>query len=106
VGFREEWEGDNYYMSLVKQGMAINVATIRTPEEERIKMNENKLILDQPATVTVKGAVEHVVVDQLAVNKQAVPQPKKKDKLVEQPLVDSNEVLLTEDPLEGVTILG
>lgn len=58
---------------------------------------ENKLILDQPDMVTERGQVEHVV------RQPQVPQ---------QPLNDATgdvqkqpEVLLTEDPLDGVEII-
>jgi len=103
----EEWEGDDYYMSLVREGMALHVKTIKTPDEERNEMQlEQKLILDQPNTVTVKGTVEQVVVDPIQAVKQT--EAKKKAKLEEQKPVAQNpaEVLLTEDPLEGVVILG
>ena len=48
-----EWEGDNYFMKLVPRE-AILVRTIKAPGEQQ--MNE-KLILDQPETVTAEGAV-------------------------------------------------
>ena len=60
-------------------------------------MNEQKLILDQPDLVTNQGKVEHVV----------APNPKL------QPINDAvnpngskaQDVLLTEDPVEGLTII-
>ena len=93
VGPGQEWQGDNYYMSLVPQE-AILVRTIVSPQQEREqKMKEEKLLLDQPEKVTVEGTVE-----------QVVKNPVKK--LNETPVVDpSQEVLLTEDPMDGVQIL-
>jgi hypothetical protein len=96
-----EFEGDNYYMSLVKTNMLKFIRELISPEEERKQkmLNEEKLILDQPPTVTTKGVVEQVVTT-----------PKKKSankKLQEQnPSETKKEVLLTEDPLAGITILG
>ena len=80
-------------MLLVPQE-AILVRTIISPQQEREqKMKEEKLLLDQPEKVTVEGTVE-----------QVVKNPVKK--LNETPVVDpSQEVLLTEDPMDGVQIL-
>lgn len=93
VGPGQEWQGDNYYMKLVPQE-AILVRTIISPQQERErKMQEEKLLLDQPEKVTVEGTVE-----------QIIKNPVKK--LNETPVVDSaQEVLLTEDPMDGVQIL-
>ena len=57
-------------------------------------MPDQKLILDQPDTITQKGKVEHVVTKETPV----------------QPLNDSAgaknaDVLLTENPLDGVSII-
>lgn len=106
----EEWEGDDYYMSLVKSGMARLVKEIKSPETERTEMlnetllNEDKLIVDQPDRVTVKGVVEQVVVQP----NQPVDTKKKKkeEKLQEQKPQSQEDQLLIEDPLAGVTILG
>ncbi len=97
-----EFEGDNYYMSLVKTNMLKFIRELISPDEERKQkmLNEEKLILDQPPTVTTKGVVEQVVT-------KTTPADKKKLKLQEQkPNSETGEVLLTEDPLAGVTILG
>ena len=57
----QEWQGDNYYMSLVPQE-AILVRTITSPTQERNKiMQEQKLILDQPEKIMTQGQVEYVV---------------------------------------------
>ena len=58
-------------------------------------MNEQKLILDQPDTVTTKGKVEHIVAPQQPI------QPLN-DAASNQPQAD---VLLTENPLDGVAII-
>lgn len=86
------FQGDDYFMSLVRNNMLRLIKTLRTGEEE--KMNEEKLILDQPDTITEAGQVEHV----------AAPKPK-------QPLHESEGegegpvVLLNENPMDDVEIL-
>jgi hypothetical protein len=52
---------------------------------------ENKLILDQPSTVTANGTVEHVVASQ-TINEAS-------------PNASQKEVLLNETPLDGVEII-
>jgi hypothetical protein len=92
-----EWEGDSYFMTLVPRD-AILVRTIRAPDAEKIgeqrQMNE-KLILDQPETVTTEGAVEQVTVTDQSINETSEEGTEKSKK----------DVLLTEDPLDGVTII-
>ncbi|RDJ35522.1 MAG: hypothetical protein DWQ19_11945 [Crenarchaeota archaeon] len=100
-----EFEGDNYFMQLVKNNSVRLIRELVSPKkEERQTMNENiineeKLILDQPSTVTEKGVVEHVSVD---------PKDEKKEENLQEgkPQENQNEVLLNDDPLDGVTILG
>lgn len=89
------WEGDDYYMQLVKSHEATLVKVVTTPEEA--KMQEQKLILDQPDVITEQGAVERVL----------APAPTELDSLNETPAKapEQKEVLLTEDPLSGVQIL-
>lgn len=101
VGPRQQFQGDSYYLNWVGPPMSllrlVRVITskdeAKNPTEEETKMNETKLILDQPDTVTTKGKIEHVV-----------SQPN-------QVLSDSNlngetspEILLNEGPLDGVEI--
>ena len=93
VSVNGEWRGDNYFMQLVKKNEARLVKTIDHPERKD-EMTE-KLIVDQPDAVTTEGTVEQVVVDE------------NEKKLNEgQPVQDSQEdVLLTEDPMDGVEII-
>ena len=65
-------------------------------EKKENNMNENKLILDQPDTVTSKGKVEHVVDENTPV----------------QNINDNNDVdakkadvLLNESPIDGLEII-
>lgn len=108
VALGGEWEGDNYYMFMVRNNMAALVRTISDPivvaesiiTEGKENMQE-KLILDQPECVTSEGQVEHVI---------AQPKNKAKEKVAKQRVTskfdESKEVLLNDDPLDGVQILG
>lgn len=88
----ETWEGDNYFMNLIPKEASL-VKTVMTPQQEREKNMSEKLILDQPDTVTKEGKVEHVIVDTMrTINETPENEPKK-------------DVLLTEDPMDGVQIL-
>lgn len=91
VGPGEEWDGDNYFMKMVPRE-AILVKCIQPPTPKEEIMAEQKLILDQPDTVTNSGKVEHVVADN-NVKPLTEQQPGQK------------ETLLTEDPMAGITIL-
>ena len=63
VAARGRFQGDDYYMQLVKTGFLRLVEVLQTPEQEReaAMLEEQKLILDQPDRVTNKGKVEQVV---------------------------------------------
>jgi hypothetical protein len=101
----QEFQGDSYFMKLVnEERTCVLVRTIISPDEERItKKMEEKLIVDQPDIVTTEGTVEHVVVGK----EQVKP-------LNESPCCPNGcshdchkkDVLITEDPLDGVDILG
>lgn len=93
----ETWVGDDYYMSMIP-AEAILVEIIQEKEEKMENVNEEKLILDQPETITERGVVEQIVIS---------PLPKAKKKEV--PLAEEEnpvDILLNEDPLAGVEILG
>lgn len=117
VAIGGEWEGDNYYMFLVRNNMAALVRTISDPVVQEVVVPEtivieesvitegkenmqNKLILDQPECVTSEGKVEHVIVE---------PKNKTKEKVTKQKsskFDENKEILLNDDPLDGVQILG
>jgi hypothetical protein len=84
------FQGDDYYMQLVRTGFLRCIESLQTPEaENEVKMlEEQKLILDQPEKVTPKGVVEHVV--EKNVSKQKLNEDKKS--------VDNTPVLLNEAP--------
>jgi len=109
VGPNKEFQGDNYYMQLVKQGFLRLVKEIQSPqaanavaqEEANVSLNESinekkennmeeKLILDQPDTVTTEGKVEHVIKNK---NKKLNEEQNENEK--------KPDVLLNEGPIEG-----
>ncbi len=99
IGPRKRFQGDSYYMSWV--GSPMNLLrlieeVVPKNENKENSMNENKLILDQPDTVTVRGKVEHVVSNETPVqnlNDTTDPTEKK------------SEILLNESPIEGLEII-
>jgi hypothetical protein len=97
VGPKQEFQGDNYYMQFVKTGLLRLVKEIQSPVQPVASevIVEQKLILDQPETVTHQGKVEHVVVG----NQPGVPAQKlNEQKAKGLPLPD---VLINESPVEG-----
>lgn len=103
VGPRQRFRGDSYYMQWVKPPLNllrfIETVTVVDPAllapQTEDTMNQKKLILDQPDTITQHGKIEHVVVDG--------PQQKLHD--ANDPNPKNAPVLLTEDPLDGVEII-
>lgn len=98
VGPRREFQGDNYYMQFVKTGLLRLIKEIQSPNQPQpvseAIVNEEKLILDQPDTVTNHGKVEHVV------NKKSPKKP-----LNEGDQDPSSDVLLNEGP-SGFIVVG
>lgn len=92
-----EWEGDDYYMAMVPQE-AILVRIIQTPQEqkeaEEKMIMEEKLILDQPETVTQEGQVEQVVAEPEEEVLTETPE--------DSPTID---VLINENPMDGIEII-
>lgn len=93
VPFKGTFIGDSYFMAMVNTHELRLVQELEAPKGAI--MNEQTLILDQPPTITTDGIVEHQVKEVLM---------DKKKKLNEKKTLDS-DVLLNEDPLQGVEIL-
>lgn len=95
---RNQFQGDNYYMQMVRTGHLRLIKELQSPAEEKAvkeKAMEEKLILDQPDTVTSKGKVEHVVDQDVPVQK------------LNEADEDQQEVLLNESPVDdGFVIVG
>jgi hypothetical protein len=79
-----QFRGDSYYFSLLKTGQLKLIREVERPVQDK------KLIVEQPPTITEQGKVEQVKSNE---NKQ------NENKQKEQ------EILLTEDPLDGIKVL-
>jgi len=101
VGPKGTFQGDNYYMQMVRSGLLRLVEVLQTPEQQAAVaraeaaqlnegniMTEDRLILDQPDMITEHGKVEHVV--------GTSPQQKLNEKCGEQ----GEDVLLNEGPCD------
>ena len=103
VGPKKRFEGDSYYMQLVGPPMnLLRIIEVISPENKAEPIKENamsgdKLILDQPDTITSRGKIEHVVDDNLP-----KAQPLNDNTNAAQPTA---EVLLNEHPLTGLEII-
>lgn len=111
IGPKERFQGDSYFkqwvgppMNLLKFVEAVVVSpppVLEGPGERFQKLEEatlmidhqRKLLLDQPDTVTHTGKIEHVV--------DTAPKKINEGNPNQQPA----DVLLTEDPLDGVEII-
>jgi hypothetical protein len=93
-----QFEGDSYFFQLVRQGQLRYIKELNAPEERTEDVTQTKLILDQPDRVTAKGTVEQVIADQKQKPLNEVAPTAKK----QSPPAD---VLINEDPMDGVEIL-
>jgi hypothetical protein len=85
---RGQFQGDNYYMQMVRTNDLKLIQTIQSPDQQKEAnmSHEEKLILDQPDMITEQGKVEHVATDppqKLNEEDDSTPQP---------------DVLINEDP--------
>lgn len=90
---RGRFEGDSYFMQLVKPPN--NLLRFIEEIKQENPMSQQKLILDQPDQVTAKGTVEHVLDNNVPVQNinDSVDNKQKPD------------VLLNEGPIDGVEII-
>jgi len=107
VGAGQQFQGDDYFMSMVRMNELKLVKTLVTPQQEsKMKMEqlekeqEQKLLLDQPDTIKGVGKVEYVVPSDAPLNEAPTPA---------QPIAgateQSDEMLINEDPIDGVEII-
>jgi hypothetical protein len=65
VGPKSQFQGDDYYMQLVRNGHLRLIKVLQTPEQEQAlqeaTVEQERLILDQPETITEHGEIEHVI---------------------------------------------
>lgn len=91
-----KFQGDSYFMKWVGAPMnLLKLVEVIVPQKLKGEnnMNNQKLILDQPDTITTQGKIEHVVVEQPVAHK------------LESPVQAPKDTLITEDPLDGVEII-
>ena len=86
VGLKEEFNGDSYFLYMVKTN---DLKLVKILNEESIM---DKLITEQPPVITNNGKVEFVVND-----------PQKK--INEEEAKENKKILLTEDPMGGIVIV-
>jgi len=104
---KEQFQGDSYFMGLVKapNNLLKFIKTIAEKETNQTQttslvesnMNEQKLILDQPDRVTSEGTVEQIVAKG--------PMQKLNDAAVNEKKDMKKDVLLTEEPMDGIEII-
>ena len=97
IGPKQQFQGNSYYMQLVRTGELRFIKELRSPEQEEAMeeeamneettMNEEQLILDQPDTITEQGKVEHVVNETIPIQ----PLHEVEDK-------EKTDVLINEEP--------
>jgi hypothetical protein len=93
IGPKEQFQGDNYFMQLVRTGNLRFIKEIQAPINlKEVKMNEEKLILDQPETVTTEGTIERVA----PASKPIPVAPLSENGKIK----SENPVLINEDPLD------
>jgi hypothetical protein len=103
IGPGQQFRGDSFFLKQVGNGLAL--IRDETPKKDETSKNEGKimaqekLILDQPETVTTQGKVEMVkspVSQKLNEVQPSVP---------EEITAKTEDVLINEDPMAGVEIM-
>lgn len=100
----QEFQGDDYFMHMLKTHEIRLVQVLIPPDQERKVMSEEKLILNQPETYTNEGKVE-LVRDTEKILTEVAPTKNCHCKCKCNEVQQNVDVLLTEDPLAGVDIL-
>jgi hypothetical protein len=113
IGVNEVFQGDSYYMFMVEKGELRIVEVIQSAQDARNQANQasqvqplyeavntmhDKLITEQPPTVTNEGTVEYTVQD-------SQPQQKPLNETPKQDQKQPQDILLNENPLDGVEII-
>lgn len=108
IGPREQFQGDDYYMSMVRSNFLRLIEVIQTPQQEEqaeqalLQKQEEavnqpeKLILDQPDVITEQGKVEHVAAQQPLGQPPQQPLNEGPGQPQKQP-----DVLINESPCDG-----
>jgi hypothetical protein len=94
VGPKQQFQGDSYYMQLVKTGFCRLIKEIQSPAQQQAASEvkvEEKLLLEQPDQITQQGKVEHIVVK---------PQQKLNEAKGKLPQAQQPQVLINESPVD------
>lgn len=96
VGHKKQFQGDSYFMKMVRTGELRLIKTI-LPIGESKEMNkqEEKLLLEQPDQITEDGKIEQVV----------VKKPLKLNEKVTEVKSNKSKQLINEDPMAGIEIM-
>lgn len=100
----QTFEGDDYYMYMVHETHELRVSrVIESPQPQHLTENteqnmDDKLITEQPPVVTTEGTVEFVE-QKIGTKKKKLNENFPKGKDVQ------NDILLNENPLDGVDII-
>ena len=100
-----QFTGDSFFLKLVPAQLKL-ISVLLNPNQENInESTESKLLLDQPDTITTIGKVEHVVESQE--DTQLNDSTENKITHAASCTCDtcSDQMLLTEDPMDGVDII-
>lgn len=107
----QQFRGDSFFKKMLGRGLALVrdetpvapvpvVETIKETPKNEGKVMEEKLILDQPETVTTQGKVEQVVKTSCGCKCQ-----KKLNEVQPTEPCKVDDALISEDPLAGVEII-
>lgn len=97
IGPDEKFQGDDYYMQMVKSGDLILIEVIQTAQQQEQQMlNEERLILDQPNRVTQEGQVENVVANPNHMIKENENQKKQPEVLINESPTDNSFVIVSD----------
>jgi hypothetical protein len=85
----EQFVGDNYYFNMLRSNELKLIKELASPEALRESENTNKLLTEQPPTITNEGTVEYIQPPSHPINENR----------------GQADVLLTETPLDGIKII-
>ena len=101
------FQGDSFFLKLVPQYLKLITEVSAPPKKENINESteSSKLLLDQPDIITQSGKVEHIVESQE--DTQLNDSTENKITHAASCTCDtcSDQMLLTEDPMDGVDII-
>jgi hypothetical protein len=89
-----QFTGDSFFLKFVPNDLKLISVLVDANQEKINESTESKLILDQPDTVTKSGKVEHVSTSEE--DSQLNDSTENKDE---------HEILLNEDPMDGIDII-